>query len=135
MQQLEPEHLKTISLNRFAREWFANLGKLYWGLYPEAADTAWASAQDPVVLPSDLEMETAEEKLCVLPVDAGEFGQIPSSNVSKALITEGQSELEGNNNNGSKETKPKSKKVCICDNISDRGFYACISSVCVVSLN
>ena len=88
-----------------------------------------------MVLPSDLEIETAEEKLCVLPVDAGEFGQMPSTNVFKALIPEGQSELEGNNNNGSKETKPKSKKVCICDNISDRGFYACISSVCVISLN
>ena len=61
VQQLEPEHLKTISLNRFAREWFANLGKLYWGLYPEGTkNTALASAQDPVVLPSDLEMETAE---------------------------------------------------------------------------
>ena len=114
-----------------------NLSKLYWELDPEVTDdTAVASAQDPVVLPSDSEMETAEEKLCVLPVDAGELGQMPSTNVSKALITEGQSELEGNNNNRSKETKQRSKKVCICDNISDRGFYVCsfvFVSVCVIS--
>ena len=119
-----------------------------------------------MVLPSDLEIETAEEKLCVLPVDAGEFGQMPSTNVTVNSCAETvpqsineekitplseedckkligpilppmNEQLEGKTSgNTYEETKQKSKKDCICDNISDRGFYVCIFvfvSVCVIS--